>query len=51
VWTNLSVGCVRRSDGTVDYVLALVEDITDRKETEESCEGNNNGFGNLVEND
>ncbi len=30
IYTNLSVGCVRRSDGSVDYVLALLEDITAR---------------------
>jgi PAS domain S-box-containing protein len=28
---NLSVGCVRRQDSSVDYVLALLEDITERK--------------------
>ncbi len=31
VHTNLSVGCVRNPDGSVDYVLALLEDITSRK--------------------
>jgi PAS domain S-box-containing protein len=36
ICTNLSVGCVRRQDGTVDYVLALLEDITERKQAEES---------------
>ena len=32
--TRLSVACVRRTDGTVDYVLALVEDISQRKRAE-----------------
>ncbi len=36
VYTNLSVGCVRRPNGSVEYVLALLEDITDRKRGEEA---------------
>jgi len=35
VFTNLAVGCVRQRDRSVDYVLALLEDITERKRTEE----------------
>ncbi len=35
VHTQLSVGCVRRPDKTVDYVLALLADITERKQMEE----------------
>ena len=31
VFIDLSVGCVRREDGSVDYVLALLADITERK--------------------
>lgn len=31
----VSVCCVRRDDGLVDYVLALYDDITDRKRAEE----------------
>jgi len=33
-FTNLAVSCVRRPDRSVDYVLALLEDITDRKRAE-----------------
>ncbi len=36
VFTNLSVGCVRRAGGPVDYILALLEDITERKRVEEN---------------
>lgn len=32
IFTDLSVGCVRNARGRVDYVLALLEDITERKE-------------------
>jgi len=31
----VSIGCVRRHDGQVDYVFALYEDITERKRAEE----------------
>ncbi len=31
VYTRLAVSCVRKNDGTVDYVVALVDDITERK--------------------
>ena len=30
IWTSLAVGCVRKSDGKVDYVCALIDDITER---------------------
>jgi light-regulated signal transduction histidine kinase (bacteriophytochrome) len=36
VFANLSVGCVRRAGGQVDYTLALLEDITERKRVEEN---------------
>ena len=35
VWTSISVGCVRDLDGRVDYFIGLMEDITERKRTEE----------------
>ena len=35
IWTNLSVGCVRKPDGQVDYIIALLEDITEHKKEEE----------------
>jgi PAS domain S-box-containing protein len=31
VFTKISVGCVRNSDGSVNYIVLLMEDITDRK--------------------
>lgn len=36
IFTDLSVGCVRRLDGSLDYVLVLLEDITARKQSEEA---------------
>ena len=34
VWANLTVGCVRKPDGKVDYFISVVQDITDRKQAE-----------------
>lgn len=38
VFTNLSVAAVRKPDGSLDYVLALLEDITLRKLAEQERE-------------
>ncbi len=35
VWTRLTVGSVRKSDGSIDYFVLVVEDITSRKHAEE----------------
>lgn len=35
VYTNLAVSCVRNDNRSVNYVLALLEDITERKRIEE----------------
>ena len=34
VWASLTVGCVRKTDGGVDYFVSVVHDITDRKRAE-----------------
>lgn len=41
VFTNLSVSCVRRADRSIDYVFALIEDITERVRAEESLQSVN----------
>jgi PAS domain S-box-containing protein len=33
IWTSVAAGCVRKENGAVDYFVALVEDITERKES------------------
>jgi diguanylate cyclase (GGDEF)-like protein/PAS domain S-box-containing protein len=38
VYTRLSVSNVRKKDGAVDYVLALVEDISERQQTQQALE-------------
>jgi PAS domain S-box-containing protein len=35
VWASLAVGCVRKTDGGVDYFVSVVQDITERKRVEE----------------
>jgi PAS domain S-box-containing protein len=35
VWTRLTNGCVRKSDGSIDYFVCTFEDISARKHTEE----------------
>jgi len=34
IWTSLAVGCVREADGRVNHLIALLEDITERKRME-----------------
>ena len=41
VWTSLGVGCVRTSDGSVDYIIALLVDINDRKQAENAVKVKN----------
>ncbi|NJR65410.1 MAG: PAS domain S-box protein [Leptolyngbyaceae cyanobacterium CRU_2_3] len=36
IYASLAIGCSRQSNGTVDYVVALMQDITDRKLAEMS---------------
>jgi len=36
IWTKIAVGCVRKPDGNVDYIVAVMEDITNRKLAEEA---------------
>jgi len=35
VWARLTVSCVRKSDGSIDYLVTVVEDISARKYDEE----------------
>ncbi|MBU1986347.1 MAG: PAS domain S-box protein, partial [Proteobacteria bacterium] len=50
VWMEVSIGCVRRADGTVDYVLALLVDITKRKQTEDQLRESETRFRIFFEN-
>ena len=41
IWTSLAAGCVREPDGSVDYMIALLDDITDQKRAEDALQINN----------
>ncbi len=36
IWVNLEVGCVKQADGIIDYMVATLENISDRKKTEDN---------------
>jgi len=35
IWVNLAVGCVKKEDGVIDYIIATLENVSDRKKTED----------------
>jgi len=35
IWATLTVGCVRKSDGSIDYFVSAIEDISARKQAED----------------
>ena len=36
IWAYLAVGCVRNSDGTMSHFVAVLDDITERKQADEA---------------
>ena len=49
VWANLTVGCVRRVDRSVDYLISVVEDITTRKRAEDELRRSHDTYLSLIE--
>jgi PAS domain S-box-containing protein len=49
VWTNLSVGSVRKPDGSVDHMIAVVEDITERKRIETALRTSEERFSKVFQ--
>ena len=50
VWTNISVGCVRKPDGSIDHMVALIEDVTSGKLAEEALRESENRYRSLFVN-
>ncbi|HKD26933.1 MAG TPA: PAS domain S-box protein [Xanthobacteraceae bacterium] len=44
IWANKSVGCVRKSDGSIDYFVSTIEDISARKQAEKDLRENEEHF-------
>ena len=49
VWTSISVCCVRQPDGGVDYIIGLMEDISERKQVEEALQESEEKYRLLFE--
>jgi PAS domain S-box-containing protein len=45
---TINVNCVRRPDGSLDYCVALVDDVTDRKQTEVALRDSEARFRSLI---
>jgi PAS domain S-box-containing protein len=50
VWTRIAVGCVREADGKVHYIVCLMDDITERKRTENALRESEQKYRTLIEN-
>ncbi|HLO59235.1 MAG TPA: PAS domain S-box protein [Bacteroidales bacterium] len=50
IWTSLSVKCVRQSNGKVDYFMALLFDLTARKQAEESLQKTSSELQLIIKN-
>jgi len=50
VHTAISVNSVRKADGSLDYLVALMEDVTERKYAEAALEASEKRFRSWIEN-
>jgi PAS domain S-box-containing protein len=48
VWARTTVSCVRNSEGAVDYLIAVIEDISARKQAEEELRQSEEQFRSLL---
>jgi PAS domain S-box-containing protein len=48
VWAKMAVSCVRKGDRSIDYIIAVVEDISTRKRAEEELRNSEEQFRSLL---
>ena len=49
IWTNVSVGVVRKTDGNVDYFICFIGDITERKASEQALTKSQNQLADAMD--
>jgi PAS domain S-box-containing protein len=49
ICTNLSVGCVRKPDGSVDHIVAVVEDITSLQQAKKELQASEEKYHSLFD--
>ncbi len=48
VWANLTVSLARKPDGTPDYFISVIEDVTDRKRMSDELDQHRDHLQELV---
>jgi PAS domain S-box-containing protein len=48
IWVRKTVGCVRKNDGSIDYFVSLIEDISARKQAEQELRETEERFRSSV---
>ncbi|HRJ70837.1 MAG TPA: PAS domain S-box protein [Terrimicrobiaceae bacterium] len=50
IWTEISVGCVRKPDGRPEFFICVISDITSRKRSEDILRESEKRFRDMLEN-
>jgi PAS domain S-box-containing protein len=48
IWARTTAGCVRKNDGSIDYFVSLIEDISARKQADKELRENEEHFRSSV---